>query len=299
MGKTVNGESTEGIGFSVLLRKGLFRGHWKASLLIPVLFFFLHSQSYAGSMVHVAVSLPPQAYFVRQIGGQRVTLQVLLPPGANPATYAPKPGELASLLKADIYFRIHVPFEDAWMKRFRAVNRKMLVIDTTEGIEKIGKDPHVWLSPALVKHQARQIAKGLSQVDPAGKRDYMANLDRFNRSIDKLTRTIEKRLRSFKGRTLLVYHPCWGYFAREFGLKQVAIEHEGKPPGAALLAKVIRVAQRDRIHCIFAQPQFDSRSAQIIARQIHGRVVLIDPMAEDWAKNLLRVTDKIVDCLGR
>jgi len=259
---------------------------------------FLPVRAMGRPPLHVAVSIPPQAFFVRQIGGDRVTVQVLLPPGANPATFEPKARALMELSKASLYFRIHVPFENAWMGKFRAVNGEMKVVDTTEGLKDLVKgDPHVWLSPELVKRQAVIIADALGTVDKGGKKNYEENLKRFLKRLDSLAREIGQRLRKVKRRVFLAYHPCWGYFAREFGLTQIAIEQEGKAPGAAYLSKVIRLARERHLRCVFAQPQFDTRSAEIVARQIHGRLVLLDPMAEDWEANLLKVAEKIGSCL--
>ncbi len=253
---------------------------------------------WAAPPLHVAVSIPPQAYFVKQIGGKFVSVQVMLPPGANPGTFEPKARALVSLATAAVYFRIHVPFEDAWMDKFRSVNPKMKIVDTTEGLEgRVKGDPHVWLSPEMVRHQAEIMAAALASLDAGRAKVFEKNLAQLERRLNTLTREIKGRLGSLKRRTFLVYHPCWGYFAREFGLTQVAIEREGKSPGVAHLAKIIRMAQKKGLRCIFAQPQFDARSAEIIARQIHGRIVFLDPMARDWDTNLLKVAEKIEACL--
>jgi len=263
-------------------------------------FLFFPGQVKAQNPLTVAVSIPPQAFFVKQIGGNRVKAQVLLPPGANPATYEPKAAALIALSRAVLYFRIHVPFENAWIDKFRAVNRKIRVVDTTKGLKGLLKgDPHTWLSPSMVRYQAGIIAHALANTDPAGKPIYEKNLKQFLLKIDALTKRIKNRFLRLKRRTFLVYHPCWGYFARDFGLKQMAIEHDGKAPGAALLSRLIVLAKREGIHCIFAQPQFDTRSAAIIARQIYGRLVLIDPMVEDWDKNLAVAAEKIATCLEK
>jgi len=247
--------------------------------------------------IQVAVSIPPQAYFVKQVGGNQVRVIILLPPGANPATFEPKATTLLSLSRAKIYFRIHVPFEEAWMNKFRAVNRRMKVVDTTREIKRINNDPHVWLAPLLVKIQAKTICEEFKALDPAGRENYERNLRRFNQSLDELSARINRLFRNLKRRTILVYHPCWGYFAKEFGLTQIAIERGGKAPGAAAMAEIMKSARLHGIHCVFAQPQFDTKSAQIIARQINGRLVLIDPLAEKWDLNLLNVAGKMADCL--
>lgn len=273
---------------------------WIASFIFAIFILFaLTVCALARIPVQVAVSIPPQAYIVNQIGGGRVNVIVMLPPGANPATFEPKANSLLSLTKADIYFRIHVPFEDAWMKKFKAVNRRMKLIDTTKGIAVVNRDPHIWLSPSLTRLQAKTVCESLMSIDPDGAGSYDRNLKRFYQRTEELTRKIKKRLVNLKRRVILVYHPCWGYFAREFGLTQIAIEQGGKEPGAGALARIMKIARLQGIRCVFAQPQFDTRSALIISRQIHGRLVLIDPLAEDWDRNLLKVAGKIADCLKK
>jgi len=256
--------------------------------------------AFAGVPLPVAVSIPPQACFVRHIGGTRVHVFVMLPSGANPATYEPKPRQLLLLSKTSAYFRIRVPFENAWMEKFTSVNPRMRVVDTTRGIsERRLNDPHIWLAPALVKVQARTICKALSALDPSSGKFYEQNLARFEEKLSTLSKKIRTLFRDLKRRTIVVYHPCWGYFAQEFGLKQIAVQHEGKSPGASALAGLITAARKVHARCIFAQPQFDTRSARILAGQIGGKVVLIDPLAEAWERNLLDVAGRMAACLGK
>jgi len=272
----------------------------KAIILLLVAFMVLAISPVFALSLPVAVSIPPQAFFVRQIGGTRVHIFIMLPPGANPATYEPKPGELLRLSKTSAYFRIRVPFENAWIGKFISVNPKMWVVDTTRNISKRHlSDPHIWLAPTLVKIQVRTICKTLASLDPSSKKFYERNLARFEEKLNVLSKKIQTLFRELKCRTIIVYHPCWGYFAREFGLKQLAVQHEGKNPGASALAGLITTARKLHARCIFAQPQFDTRSACILAGQIGGKVVLIDPLAEAWERNLLEVADKIAVCLGK
>ena len=269
-------------------------------VLVAFLCVFPGTVASARPVLHVAVSIPPQAYFVKQLGGNRVTVQVLLPPGANPATFEPKARALVALAKADLYFRIHVPFENAWMDKFRSVNPGMKIVDTVRDLGgRVKTDPHVWLAPSLVKRVAKVMTAALSEVDPEGRAVYQKNLVRFRRKIDALTTEIKKCFSVTKRKTFLVYHPCWGYFAREFGLTQVAIEKDGKAPGAAYLAQIVKMAREKKIRCVFVQPQFDVRSADVIARQIQGRIVFLDPMAKNWRDNLLQSAKKIAECLEK
>jgi len=264
---------------------------------------------------HVAVSILPQKYFVKKIGGDRVHISVMVLPGANPATYEPKPRQMVNLAKSEIYFAIGVPFEENWLPKFAKTNPEMKIVHTQAGITKISmkegghghheaahgaetistsaKDPHIWLSPPLVMIQAKNILEGLTIADPAGQKIYETNYKAFLKELKNLNLELKKMFQSTGQNTrFMVYHPSWGYFAETYGLEQIPIELEGKKPSPRKLLKLIQEAREDGIKVIFVQPQFSEKSAETIANAIGGKVVFADPLAEDWKNNLLRVAEK-------
>lgn len=249
--------------------------------------------------VQIVVSISPQTYFVEKIGGDKVIVSIMVPPGANPATYEPRPGQMKELSHARMYVRIKVPFENAWMDKISAANKNMLIVDSTMGIERIGgKDPHIWLSPGLVKIQVENIYSGLVQVDPENKEIYIQNKKTFLKEIGVLDRELAQTFEKVKDRKFMVFHPAWSYLARDYGLKQIPIEIEGKEPSAAEMANLIETAKSNNIRVIFVQPQFSSESAETIARQIGGKVVFVDPLAGDWANNLRIVAKTLAQALN-
>ena len=253
--------------------------------------------------LHVTVSILPQRYFVERVGGEYVTVNVMVEPGANPATYEPQPEQLRALNLADVYFSIGVPFEDVWLERFASVNENLLLVDTTQGIERQGDpehpDPHIWLSPALVKVQAQTIYETLAQLDPAHQETYRANLESFLADIDALDADIRETLTGVENRKFMVFHPSWGYFARDYGLEQLPVEVEGQEPSAAELAALVARAKQEGIKVIFAQPEFSTRSAETIAQEIGGEVLLISPLAPDWLDNLRRVAEVLAKRMNK
>lgn len=290
-------------------------GSWAALFLMAV-----HADA---APISVFVSIPPQRYFVQQIGKDRVSVQVMVRPGASPATYEPKPVQMAAIANADVYFSMGVPFEDVWLEKIAAANPKMRIVATDHGIEKIpmathhhdhgrdleehhhgsGKgqghflDPHVWTAPLLVIQQARTIATALKQIDPVYQRKYEANYTTFAEALTQLDRELREALEEFENRKFMVFHPSWGYFARAYGLLQVPVEVEGKSPKPAHLHNIIEHARRDNIRAVFVQPQFSTKSARTIAAAIGATVVVADPLAEDWADNLRRQTLKFKNAL--
>lgn len=282
----------------------------------------------------IFTSILPQEYFVERIGGDRVEVKALVSPGNNPATYEPTPRQMANLAKAKIFFRIGVPFENAFLPKIEGEGLR--IVDTRKGItlrkmkshhhneyshkheheneeegeqhhkkdedsEKgdeehhhdTGNDPHIWLSPRLVKIQARTITDALIEVDPIGREVYEKNLVVFLKDLDALDTDLAKVLAPVKGKTLMVFHPAWGYLADDYGLDQKPIEIEGKNPSAKQLTRMIEIAKEEGVRVIFVQPQFNKQSAQRIAEAIGGVVVPLDPLARDYVGNMKRVAEVV------
>ncbi|MBU2497838.1 MAG: zinc ABC transporter substrate-binding protein [Proteobacteria bacterium] len=264
--------------------------------------------------LRVTVSIPPQRYFVQQIGGGLVEVSVMAAPGANPHVFEPRPQQMVALSKSRIYFAIGVTFERAWLKKFAGVNPEMMIVPTDEGIEKLpmaqdhpesekghdhgNKDPHVWLSPPLVMIQARNVLDALVRMDPSRRTRYEENYRVFMRDLVDLDLKI-RAVFSGKERGLkfMVYHPSWGYFAKSYGLKQIPIEMEGKEPRPRQLEELIQRGRKEGVKVVFVQPQFSSKSANTIAQALKGQVMYADPLASNWAENLLEVAEKFREAL--
>ena len=277
----------------------------------------------AWGKVVVFVSIAPQKYFVQQIGKNLVDIQVMIPPGANLHVYEPKPKQMVAITRARLYFAIGIEFEKARLKKISRANPHMKVVHTDQGIQKIpmaahhhrdeksehhaeieygkdrahhassGLDPHVWLSPPLVKKQARAMLIALQEIDPAHHLTYEGNYQTFVAEIADLDTELKNILSGKRGFQFMVFHPAWGYFAHTYGLQQVPVEIEGKNPKPAQIKELIEHARKNDIKAIFVQPQFSGRNAELIAREIDGQVVSADPLAEDWADNLRKVAQQI------
>ncbi len=150
-------------------------------------------------------------------------------------------------------------------------------------------DPHIWLSPPLVKQQARTILGALQQADPVHWTVYENNYLQFMRVLDELDAELRALFAQKASLQFMVFHPAWGYFAQAYNLQQIPVEVEGKDPKPAQLQTLIEHARKAGIHVIFVQPQFPTRSAELVAREIDGRVVFANPLAEDWPTNLRTV----------
>lgn len=229
--------------------------------------------------LNIVVSILPQADLVKMVGGENVEVTVMIPPGANPDNFEPSTGDLKMVSKADLFIQVgHLPFEKAWQDRILSANPDLIVVNSSEGIEVEDEDPHIWLSPKLARIQVDNICQALVKADVENKDFYITNLEKALEKLSAIDRQIEEILADHKGKTFLVYHPAWGYFAQNYGLIEMAIEDHGKEPSPGEMAEIIKTAQKKGITTIFTSPQHSTRSAEAIARELNAKVVTIDPL---------------------
>lgn len=249
----------------------------------------------------VLVSVPPQAYFVERLAGDLVQVEVMVPPGANPATYEPSMAQLRSVARGQLYFKVghpHFPFESTWLAHLLESNPHLEAIDGSAGLEIGREDPHVWTSPRNAAVMARIYAQALSELLPQDEGAIRGNLQQFEEEIAALDLEISELLGEENKRKFLVFHPAWGYFAADYGLTQTAIEEDGKEPDPLALANIIKTAREDGIQVVFTQPQFSHRGAEVIAAEIGARVVELDPLAQDWLENMRRTARAIGEAIN-
>ncbi len=243
----------------------------------------------ADAEVNVAVSILPQQYFVKKVGGEHVSVLVMAGPGVNPLTYEPPKGQFEALAQRDIYFLMGIPPEDAWLAQAAKAAPDLIMADISQGVPKVNDDPHIWVSPRLVKIQAENIAQALMEIDPANEADYQANLAAFLDELDTLDEDIQRIMdaNDVAGKTFIVAHPAWGYFASDYGLNMVSIPENATD---AQLQDLASLAKEKGIGTIFYQRGFDEKSPEKLARIIDGRTMPMEPLNPSWEPNLRSVT---------
>lgn len=155
----------------------------------------------------------------------------------------------------------------------------------------------MWLSPPLLKRQAETIASALAEARPDLAPAIGERLAALTNELDSLHAELSTRLAPLKGRTIMVFHPSWGYFTDAYGLRQLAIEHEGQPPSDAEITRLRQVARECDVRLVAVEPQIDSRAARAIARSLGARVVSFDPIAADVPANLRHVADVLLESM--
>lgn len=244
----------------------------------------------------VLVSVIPYKSFVEHIAGNTVKVGVMVPAGASIHTYEPTPQEMVTASKADVWFLIGEAFEAKAARAFKNHNPRMNLIDLKQGVDLISNDPnydaqhcckhcldlHIWLSPRQSKIQAQTIARNLINLYPENKELYEANLQKFLKELDDLDKMIVSTLNPLSNRTILVSHPAYAYFCRDYKLRQLSIEYEGKDPTSLQLTQVMNEARHANIKTIFVQPQYNNKGAKLIAKHLGAHIVTLNPYAENY-----------------
>ncbi len=272
---------------------------------------------WAAEKLIVFADIGPVANLAREVGGQRVQVQVLVPPGRDPHTFEPTPRQMAMLASARLFLNMDMPFARRILPKLKSANPGLRVVDAAAGIKRIPlesesgehgaeknhghlggePDPHIWLDPRRAARIAENLARAFSKADPAGRELYQANLKRTQARFLELDAKLRQTLQPYRGREFFVFHPALGYLAQAYGLKQVAVQAGGKEPGAKHLARLIRHAKGKGVRVIFVEPQFTRGTAQALAEAIGGAVVVLDPLAPDYPANLERMAESLAQAL--
>lgn len=294
------------------------RTRWRFVYLVLIMLAVVVGSPFAYceelTRIKVFTSILPQKYFIEKIAGDLADVEVLVGSGMSPHTFEPLPQQMSRLSRASMFFLIGVPFEKALLERLRVICPDLKLVNTDANVvrrsmssdagdhqhdascvhEPGAPDPHIWLDPVLAITQAENIAAALIEALPDHKDRLAAGLKNLTAEFRSLDAELAAKLVPVKGETMLVFHPAFGYFADRYGLKQQAVEIEGKEPGPRQLADLIRQCRKQNIHVVFVQKQFPVAAAQTIARAINGTVVAIDPLAEEYVENLRQFGESLL-----
>ena len=250
----------------------------------------------------VAVSIVPEATFAKAVCGNLADVVTAIPPGSSPETYEPTPKEMTSLSRAQIYFAIGVPAESAGILPKVSDIKTMKVVKLQDEVAKVytdrkfesgGRDPHIWLSPKRVKVMVKVMAQELEAIDPSHSSQYQKNEQAYEKKMDTLDTKIQTILSGVKSRTFIVFHPAFGYFADDYGLKMTALEQDGKEATAQRMQQIVDLAKADGTKTVFYQEEIDSKQAKALAEEIGGKTTALAPLAADYENNLIKMAQTI------
>lgn len=270
--------------------------------MFRLLFISLFITTTIYSKITVVSSIAPIYGVVKRVGGDYIDSKVMVPQGASPHTYEPKPSQMRDISRAKIYFAIGVEFEDIWLDKFRDLNPSMMVVKLDEGIKKYpmfshhanrSLDPHIWTSIDNLKLISKKIANTLKKVDKEHNRYYEDRLNSYISYLDNIKKQISNILKSSNNKSFIVFHPSWGYFAREFHLKMIPMEIEGKEPTPKDLISLIKEAKKANISVVVTQPEFSNKKAKLLAKELGVKLITISPLSTDIQNSLLKLAKAI------
>ena len=264
--------------------------------------------------LQVLVAVAPCAYLVERVGGDAVDVAVLTPEGKSPEIFAPSPSQLANFAATRVFFVTGTPVESRFVDNIKSIAPKALVVDLREGVETLADehrhedgdadsgddaiDPHLWTSVSIAIGIAQTARDVLSQIDPANATLYAANAQTLVDELNALERETADALAPYKGRFFVVFHPAYGYYAREFGLSQRAIETDGKAPRPRELEALVADAKDENVRAIIVQPEFNRSAAQVVADALGAKLIEHSPLERDYFRNVRSLTDAILESFG-
>ena len=262
-----------------------------------------------GAKPVVIASIAPVEYLAKAVGGDKIEVQSLAKGDVH--SYEPKPNDMKAVAKARIFIAAGLEFEEAWIPRFKASAKNLVVVKSDAKIAKLKEereeqaehdekheahaDPHVWLNPMLAITMARNISDALIDMDKANKDFYLENFQKLMNDLLAFDESAKNELAGLKNRKFVVYHPAWGYFAAHYDLEQISIERSGKEPKIDEMASTLKMIKDENIKVIFADPNRSQKSAQILASQTGAKVELLDPLGYNLLENLKIAVGAIKD----
>jgi len=256
----------------------------------------------------ITVSIEPFRFFTSEIAGDSYSINVIVPPGASPATYEPPPAVIKGISNSDMMIiNGYLGFEMAWIDRMIGLNEKVKVLKLADSQDLIasdshrhndithytGVDPHFWVSPLCARTIARDIKDFLVKNDPDREEIYNSNYMRLDSLILDTDSYIRSILSDSGKKSFMIFHPSLTYFARDYGLEQIAVETEGKEPSPSELKELIDNGREKNLKTIFVQREFDMKNARLIGKEIGAETVVIDPLSNEWAGSLKEIAENI------
>lgn len=286
--------------------KNLFFG--MAVVFGSILFWGCNGQKTEKNVV--SVSIPPLSFLVDELTGKGLEVNVMVPEGASHATYSPTTRQMQKLSDSDIFFQIgYLGYEKAFQRNLNSLNPDMVVVNLSDNVQLIrgpeinhgdhvhegGIDPHIWMSPAIMLDLLPAMKNTIIAIHPEMEEVVLKNYANLYEVVERLHEEFVEVGKQMENKGFMIFHPALTYTARDYGLTQIPIEHEGKEPSPSQLREIIRKGQD--VPVIFIQKEYDIRSAQLIAEETGAEIVQINPMEYNWISGMNQIKDAIKEHL--
>lgn len=258
----------------------------------------------------VLVSVPPYLYFVKKIAGDTVATESLIPPGANPHLYEPTPKQVQLQKQAVLWLKLGEKADQKAQRVFQDMNNPPLIIDLTESLELLSyktkgeccshlgtKDLHIWLSPKMMQTQAKKITQALIQLFPTNIDLYQSNLNKLLKELEQIDQELTTMFKNKQGKAILVSHPAFAYFCRDYQIEQLSLEEEGKDCLPQYIPELLHRIKTLGIDGIIIESRHGSKAARLLAQKLGISSYFIDPYSENYIVNLKQIAEVVKDII--
>ncbi len=248
-----------------------------------------------GKANKITVSIEPLRYFTEQIAGDRFEIVTMVPKGSSPEYYEPTAQQMADLSESVLYIKVgSLGFERTWMPRLIANAPHTTVVNSSERVvADENSDPHVWMSTRNAIVITHNIYDALKRINAKDSLYFRHRLDSLCDVINTTDRYVRKAVAGSPAKAFVIYHPALTYFAADYGMRQIAVEENGREPSAADLQRIISTAKEKGVTSMFVQQEFASRNVDVIADAIGADKVEINPLGYDWNKEMRHIADAL------
>lgn len=231
----------------------------------------------------ILVSVPAYVHIVQEIVGEKAIVYSVVPAGVSFHTFEPSPKHIQTILSAAVWFTIGDPFEERILKKISSSSHNIQVVDLRTDIATLhnscahsGTDPHIWLSPRLMKKQIETMTRELEKID------IQANSKEVLLKIDSLIKLVDNLLSKAHNGCIVVAHGAFAYLCHDYDIEQLSIEHEGKEATFASLTSLIEKASQKGVKTVFSLKQYPKKGINYVAHILGARTVELDPYAENY-----------------
>ncbi len=273
-------------------------------LMFPVVMFLTGCTGNQGDKEIVSVSIPPLKYFVDRLTDNALDVNIMVPQGASHGTYSPTAQQMRKLSDSRAYFRIgYLGYEQNFINKLKELNPTMREVNLSDyttlirgeaiihgdHVHEGGIDPHIWMSPKVMLTLIPVIRDNLTELYPELEQVITENYPALLSEMESLHTKMDSLTQFLSHKRFLIFHPAMTYLARDYGLEQVSIEHQGKEPTPARLARLIRDAKAEDIPVVFIQMEYDVRNAQLVATETGAAIATINHMQYDWFASIQEI----------
>lgn len=233
--------------------------------------------------LQIYTSIYPIYDFTKKIGGEKISVYNMTKAGAEPHDFEITSKDMANLSKADLFIYNGGGMEH-WVDTIKEALKDIKYINTSSNINENNLDPHFWLSPINAKIQMENIKNGLIEIDSENKNYYESNYNLYANRLTELDEKIKTSLSDIKNRNLVLTHPAFGHFCKEYSLNQIAIARDEANPKA--MAEIIEFIKSNNVRAIFYEEFSSSKLVDSIAKETGIKILTLNPIESLSEENI-------------